>query len=139
LSSTGTSSLLRRRRPRDRLGAFFIRVARHQVQLDQANRKAQHAYEALKEAAAGYLEAQFEVLVAAREAQDAGLTVTELHTSWLDTPPEEAVIQARVETDQEAARSEQVNDTVNKILDALRSNGYEPALRIEDVEVHGTE
>ena len=40
--------------------------------------------------------------------------------------------------DQEAARSEQVNDAVNKILDALRSNGYEPALRIEDVEVHGT-
>ena len=41
--------------------------------------------------------------------------------------------------DQEAVRSEQVNDAVNKILDALRSNGYEPALRIEDVEVHGTE
>lgn len=114
-------------------------MTRHEVQLEQANRKAHHAYETLKEAAAGYLEAQFEVLVAAREAQDADLTVTELHTSWLDTPPEEAVIQARVETDQEAARSEQVNDTVNKILDALRSNGYEPALRIEDVEVHGTE
>ena len=114
-------------------------AAQHQVQLEQANRKAHHAYEALKEAAAGYLEAQFEVLVAARQAQDAGLIVTELHTSWLDTPPEEAVIQARVETDQEAARSEQVNDTVSKILDALRSNGYEPALRIEDVEVHGTE
>jgi transcriptional regulator with XRE-family HTH domain len=112
-------------------------AARHQVQLEQASRKAHHAYETLKEAAAGYLEAQFEVLVAAREAQDAGLTVTELHTSWLDTPPEEAVIQARVETDEEAARSEQVNDAVNKILDALRSNGYEPALRIEDVEVHG--
>jgi hypothetical protein len=28
---------------------------------------------------------------------------------------------------------------VNKILNALRSNGYEPALRIEDVEIHGTE
>ena len=114
-------------------------AARHQVQLEQADRKAHHAYETLKEAAAGYLEAQFEVLVTAREAQDAGLTVTELHTSWLDPPPEEAVIQARVETDQEAARSEQVNNAVNKILDALRSNGYEPALRIEDVEVHGTE
>jgi hypothetical protein len=44
-----------------------------------------------------------------------------------------------VEAGQEAARAEQVNDTVGKILDALRSNGYEPALRIEDVEVHGTE
>jgi hypothetical protein len=44
-----------------------------------------------------------------------------------------------VETDQEAARSEQVDDAVSKILDALRSNGYEPALSIEDVEIHGTE
>ena len=69
----------------------------------------------------------------AREAQDAGLAVTELHTSWLDTLPEEAVIEARVEIEPEAARSEQVNDAVNKILDVLRSNGYEPVLRIEDV------
>ena len=36
-------------------------------------------------------------------------------------PPEEAVIEAPVEIDQ-AGRSEQVNDTANKILDALRSN-----------------
>jgi transcriptional regulator with XRE-family HTH domain len=114
-------------------------VARHQVRLDQANRKAHHAYEALKEAAAGYLDAQVELVVAAREAQDAGLAVTELHTSWLDTLPEEAVIEARVGIEQEAARSEQVNDAVNKILDALRSSGYEPALRIEDVEIHGPE
>ncbi len=114
-------------------------AARHQVQLDLANRKAHDAYEALKEAAADYIEAQVELVVAARQAQDAGLAVTELHTSWLDTPPEEAVIQARVEIDQAAARSEQVNDAVNKILDALRSNGYETGLRIEDVEIHGTE
>ena len=114
-------------------------AARHQVQLDQANRKAHDAYGTLREAAAGYLDAQFELLVASREAQDAGLAVTELHTSWLGTPPEEAVIQARVETDQEAARSEQVNDAVNKILDALRNSGYEPALRIEDVTISGGE
>lgn len=79
------------------------------------------------------------LLVAAREAQDAGLAVTELHTSWLDTPPEEAMIQARVEADQEAERSEQVNDAVEKILNALRSNGYERALRIEDVKMFGVE
>lgn len=41
-----------------------------------------------------------------------------------------------METDQEAVRSEQVNDAVNKILDALPSNGYKPALRIEDVKIH---
>ena len=114
-------------------------AARHQVQLDQANRTAQDAYQALKQAAADYLDAQVELVVMARLAQDAGVAVTELHTSWLETPPEEAVIEARVEADQEAARSEQVNDAVNKILDALRNNGYEPTLRIEDVEVHGIE
>ena len=89
--------------------------------------------------AAGYLDAQVELVVVAREAQDAGLAVTELHTSWLDTLPEEAAIEARVEIDQEAAHSEQVNDAVDKILDVLRSNGYEPALRIEDVEIHSPE
>jgi transcriptional regulator with XRE-family HTH domain len=112
-------------------------ATRYKVQLEQANRNAQHAYATLREAAAGYLEAQVVLVVAAREAHDAGLAVTELHTSWLDTPAEEAVIQARVEADQKAERSEQVNDEINKILDALRSNGYRPTLRIEDVEVHG--
>jgi hypothetical protein len=101
--------------------------------------KKRATFTATIEAAADYLNAQVELVVAAREARDAGLTVTELHTSWLDTPPEEAVIEARVEADQEAIRSEQVNDAVSKIVDALRSNGYEPALRIEDVEIHGTE
>src|SRR5690348_14775254 len=40
-------------------------VARHQVWLDQANRKAHHVYEILKEAAADYLDAQVELVVAA--------------------------------------------------------------------------
>jgi uncharacterized protein (UPF0297 family) len=78
-----------------------------------------------------------ELVVAVRLADDAGLAVTELHTSWLDTPPEEAVIQARVQADQEEARAEQVNDAVNTIMEALRSHGYKPVLRIVDVEVHG--
>jgi transcriptional regulator with XRE-family HTH domain len=112
-------------------------VTRHEVRLEQARRKTSHAYETLKEAAADYLDAQVELVVMVRLAHDAGLAVTELHTSWLDVPPEEAVIQARVETDLEEIRSEQVNDAVNKILDALRSNGYKPTLRMEDVEVHG--
>lgn len=47
------------------------------------------------------------------------------------------MIEARVEADQDAVRSEQVNDAVNTIMDALRSNGYKPTLRIEDVEVDG--
>jgi transcriptional regulator with XRE-family HTH domain len=112
-------------------------MTRHEVRLEQARRKTGHAYETLKEAAAEYLDAQVELVVMARQAHDAGLALTELHTSWLDTPAEEAVIEARVEAEQDAARSEQINDEVNKILDVLRSNGYMPTLRIEDVEVDG--
>jgi hypothetical protein len=51
-----------------------------------------------------------------RLAHDAGLAVTELHTSWLDIPPEEAVFQARAEPDQQAVRSEQINDAIGKVL-----------------------
>jgi len=112
-------------------------MARHEARLEQANRKLHRAYQALKKAAADYLDAQLELVVAARLARDDGLAVTELHTSWLGTPPEEAVIQARVEADQEETRSEQVNDSVDMIMDTLRGHGYKPALRIEDVEVHG--
>jgi transcriptional regulator with XRE-family HTH domain len=112
-------------------------ATRHTIQLDHANTKAYDAYHTLKDAAAAYLEAQIEVVFAARKAHDAGLTVTELHTSWLTIPPEEVVVQARVEAGQEAVHSEQVDDAVSKILDALRSNGYEPALRIEDVKYFG--
>jgi hypothetical protein len=90
-----------------------------------------------KDAAAAYFDAQVELVAAARQAHNAGLIVTELHTSWLDTPSEEAVIQARVEADQEADHSEQVNDAVNMIMDTLHRNGYQPTLHIEDVEVHG--
>ena len=61
----------------------------------------------------------------------------ELYTSWLDTPPEEAVIQARVKADQEAERSEQADNAVNNVLDALRTNGYKLAPRIEDVRIIG--
>ena len=112
-------------------------AARHTIQLDRANRNASDAYRAVKEAAAAYLEAQIELAVAAREAHDAGLTVTELHTSWLTSPPEEAVIEARVEEEHEAASEEPLNDEVVKVLDALRSNGYEPILRIEDITSEG--
>ena len=114
-------------------------AARHHVQLQQANRNAYDAYETLKEAAAAYLQAQFELVFAAREAHDDGVTVTERHTSWLRIPAEQAVIEARIETDQEDAQAQQVDDAVDKVLEALRTVGYEPALRIEDVEYEGGE
>ena len=114
-------------------------ATRHTIQLDHANRNASDAYRTVKEAAGAYLEAQIELAVAAREAHDAGLTVTELHTSWLTSPPEEAVIEARVKADHEAASEEPLNDAVVKVLDALRNNGYEPILRIEDITCEGSD
>jgi hypothetical protein len=59
--------------------------------------------------------------------------VTELYTSWPTTQPEETVIKARVDQGHEATPSEHLNDEINKILSALRSSGYEPVRRIEDI------
>lgn len=42
-----------------------------------------------------------------------------------------------MEADHEEARSEQVSDAVDTIMETLRSHGYKPTLLIEDVEVHG--
>ncbi len=55
------------------------------------------------------------------------------------SPPrrKKQVIQARVDSLDEATRSEKLNDAVVKILDALRTNGYEPYLRIEDITYEG--
>lgn len=111
--------------------------ARHEVRLQRANRYAHDAYGTLKAAAADYLEAQIHVLFAAREAHDAGLTVTALYTSWLDIPAERAVIEARIESGEEEAHERQLDESVDKVLEALRTTGYEPGLRIEDVEVIG--
>jgi hypothetical protein len=79
------------------------------------------------------------VVFAAREAHDNGITVTELDTSWLSIPPEEAIIQARIETYQEDAQAEQIAGEVGKVLGALRAAGYEPVMRIEDIEITGGE
>jgi hypothetical protein len=111
--------------------------AKHRARLRRAAHNAGGAYQAVKATAAAYLEAQFNLLLAAREAHDDGLTLTELDTSWLSTPAEEAAIEARVDTYQEGAREEQVGAGLVKVMDALRAGGYEPSLRIEDVEISG--
>src|SRR6266480_1053912 len=72
--------------------------ARHRAQLRQATRKVHDAYKTAKEAAAAYLDAQYELVVAAREAHDDGLVLTELDTSWLGIPAEEAAIGGPMET-----------------------------------------
>ena len=112
---------------------------RHYVRLQQANRNAYDTYAALKVAAAAYLEAQYNLVYAARQAHDHGLTVTDQHTSWLEIPGEQAVIEARIETDQEEAQAQQVDGEVDKVLDALRAAGYNPTLHIEDVQYEGGE
>jgi transcriptional regulator with XRE-family HTH domain len=112
--------------------------SRHRAHLQQANRWAHNTYTQIKQAAAAYLEAQANVLVAAREAHDAGLTVTTLSTSYLDIAPEQAVIEARVEWDHADAHNEQINDQVTAILQALRDGGHEPQLpRPEDLKFEG--
>jgi transcriptional regulator with XRE-family HTH domain len=112
-------------------------TARHHAQLRQAHQRAHDAYATLKAAAAAYLEAQLELLVGARAAHDDGVSVTELDTSWLGVLAEEAVIEARIETGQQEAQSEQIAEEIGKVRAALRTAGYEPALRIEDVEYSG--
>jgi transcriptional regulator with XRE-family HTH domain len=111
-------------------------ATRHEVQLERANAAAAAAYAALKSAAAAYLEAQVQLTYAARLAHDAGYRVTELYTSWLTSPAEEAVIEARVEYATEDERHGRLNDEVSKIIDALRASGYEPHRHIEDITFH---
>ena len=80
-------------------------TARHLIDLQDATAHASATWHRIKDAATDYLEAQLNLLIAAYEAREAGLSVTELHTSWLTVIPEEAVIQARVDSDDEEARS----------------------------------
>jgi transcriptional regulator with XRE-family HTH domain len=108
-------------------------VFRHDVQLQAAHRRAGAAYAAIKAATAEFLWAQGEVAIAADEAREAGVAVNQLWTSWLGEPAERAVIEARVEFDQEDTHREQLSQTVDTIMAALRTNGYEPTLRVEDI------
>ena len=70
-----------------------------------------------------------------RAAHDDGVTVIELHTSRLSTPPEEAVIQARIGTCREDAHAQEIHDEAGKVRDALRTAGWRPVLRIKDIEI----
>ena len=112
-------------------------AASHLLMLQQARAHAGATWHAIKDTAAAYLKAQVDLVFTARLAHDAGLVVTELDTAWLRTTPEEAVIQARVDTLDEETRSEKLNSEVTKILDALRASGYEPHLRPEDITTGG--
>lgn len=110
-------------------------ISRHHADLQSSNAQAHQAFAALKAAATDYLEAQINVLVAVREAQDTGLN-TEPWVGWLDTPAERAVIEARVEWDRHDEVLEQQRAEADELMEALRAAGYKP-LRPEDVVIEG--
>jgi transcriptional regulator with XRE-family HTH domain len=108
---------------------------RHEARLDTLHRHCGAAYQAVKDAASTYLELQVNLAFAVREARDAGVGVHIVWTSWLDTPPERAVIEARVEADHEDDAGRRADEEVDKVLQAFRDRGYQPELRPEDIEI----
>jgi transcriptional regulator with XRE-family HTH domain len=112
-------------------------VSQRSAELQAANRRAQQAYTVLKDAATRYLEEQIGVVVAVRQAQDAGLD-TEMWAGWIDMPAERAVIEARVDWERQDGLLDQREERVDAALQALRQAGYQP-LRPEDVEPFGSE
>jgi transcriptional regulator with XRE-family HTH domain len=112
-------------------------MASHDARLGLLTRRARESYGALKAAAAAYLEVQLNLAFALRQARDDDAPVRLMWTQsgWLDTPPERAVIEARVEADQADDAGLRVDDEVDKVLQAFRDRGYEPQLRPEDIQI----
>ena len=99
--------------------------AEHGRVLHRARLAAADAYKQVKEAADAYIQTQVALTLAVRNATDAGFSVTELHTSWLETPPERAVIEARIEGDTEDEARDRLDAAVDAVLQALRERGHE--------------
>ena len=112
---------------------------RRDAQLQAAHRYAGVAYAAIKDATAEFLRAQAEVAVAAHEAREAGVAVNELWTFWLGQLAERAVIEARIEYGRADAIQQDLHDTVDTIMTALRAGGYEPVINLDDIETTGPE
>lgn len=107
--------------------------SRHLAQLQFANGRIHQGYAVLKKAAAEYIHHQIDLVFAVREAQDAGVEVPEMWTSWLDIPAEAAAIEARVEWSSQDDIYNQRDEKVDAILQALREHGYTPP-RPEDLQ-----
>jgi transcriptional regulator with XRE-family HTH domain len=113
-------------------------ATRHDTEVRWLSRRANTAYAQIKQATEAYLHAQLDLLWAAKAAHDAGVTVHELHTACLRTAPEQAVIEARVEWEQEDQITERLIDEVDRVMQALRDRGYEPKLpALDEVKVEG--
>ena len=102
--------------------------ARHQVQINHWHRAAAASYKQLKDTAAAYIETQVNLTFVIRDAQDAGMAISDVWTSWLSVPAERAVIEARIEGDDEDEVGARVAEQVDDILRVLREHGHEAVL-----------
>lgn len=105
-------------------------TVRHDAQVQTAHNRAGQAYQALKAAAAVYLDAQIAVAVTAYEAQQNGVNVAPLWTSWLPVLGEQAVIEARVEHARQDQIAMALSDATGHILQTLREHGFDPVIDI---------
>lgn len=110
---------------------------RRDAQLQAVHRRADAAYSAIKAATAEFLRAQDEVAVAAHEAREADVAVNSLWTSWLEYPAERAVLEARIAYYREDAVLQDLHDTVNTIMAAIRASGYEPVINLDEMKTVG--
>jgi transcriptional regulator with XRE-family HTH domain len=109
-------------------------TTRHDARVQAAHFRAGQAYQALKAAAAAYLQAQYEVAVTAHEARESGVNVAELWTNWLGVPGERAVIESRIEDAQEDAVRDQLGAAVEQVMQALRDRGFEAIIDLDEVK-----
>jgi len=102
-------------------------ISQHRAELEAADRDAREAYEALRAAAATYLRTQTELSLTVRLAQDAGLgpEADFYRGGWLAAPAEQAVIEARVQHDEQDEILGQQRVKVAAILDTLREHGLD--------------
>lgn len=108
--------------------------ARHHRDVELAHRRAGDAYAELKIAATDFLEAQVAVAVSVHSARVAEVAVNDLWTSWLREPAERAVIEARIESGHDESSRLELVDELDKVVRALREQGYEPLIDINEIE-----
>lgn len=95
------------------------------------------AYEAIKTATAKYLRAQLELAAAAHVAQEAGVAVHEVRTSWLQVSAEQAVLEARVEWTRKTNSPSSCTTPSTPSSPHRASTGYDPTFNLDDIKTAG--
>lgn len=106
-----------------------------EMNIDRASRRVHELYAELKAAAHAYLEAQLHLAVSVREATDAGHAVSEFRRTYLDTPAEQAAVEARIEAEHADQDRERIDDTIIKVVDALQAQGYAAMIDPDDIRI----